>query len=82
MTEKLSSLGPPYNFIVISSKIEISAGQSFYANKGSTTVSLVALLSTLETLFSSTINFNKYLSVLLPLCSQLKHIKVFEIEKK
>ena len=62
--------------------MEISAGQDIYANRGYATVSLVALLSTLETLFSSTKNFNKYLSVSLPLCSQLKHIKVFEIKKK
>ena len=61
--------------------MEISAGQSFYANKGYAPVSLVALFSTLETLFSSVINFNKYLSVSLPLCLQLKYIKVFEIEK-
>ena len=51
VTGKLSSLGQPYNFIVISSKIEISAGQDIYANKGYAIVSLIALLSTLETLF-------------------------------
>ena len=49
MTGKLLSSGQPYNFIVISFKIEISAGQDIYANKGYATVSLIALVITSET---------------------------------